>query len=100
MVLGIVVVLCAGRGAPAGEVVAWGDNYYGQCDVPLPNEGFFAVAGCDFHSLGLKADGSIAAWGDNYWGQCDVPEPNEGFIAVAGGLWHSLGLKANGSIVA
>ena len=68
-----------------GSIVAWGHNTYGQCDVPVPNEGFVAVAGGYYHSLGLKADGSIVAWGDNYYGQCDVPAPNEGFVAVAGG---------------
>lgn len=95
-----------------GSVVAWGNNDWGQCDVPQPNAGFVAVAasgtwewswdGVSYssHSLGLKSDGSIAAWGNNDRGQCDVPEPNTGFVAVAAGLWHSLGVKSDGSIVA
>jgi hypothetical protein len=53
-----------------------------------------AVAGGEYHSLGLKADGSIVAWGYNVDGQCNVPGPNTGFVAVAGGYLHSLGLKA------
>ena len=52
-----------------------------------------AVAAGQYHSLGVKADGSIVAWGDNGYGQCNVPAPNSGFVAVAGGYWHSLGLK-------
>ncbi|MHC4648367.1 MAG: RCC1 domain-containing protein [Planctomycetota bacterium] len=102
LVLALGVVLCAGRGALArgGEVVAWGSNGYGQCDVPDPNESFIAVAGGAGHSLGLKADGSIVPWGSNYHGQCNVPLPNEGFIAVAAGTNHSLGLKADGSVAA
>ena len=83
-----------------GSIVAWGDNYYGQTDVPAPNTGFVAVAAGGSHSLGLKADGSIVAWGYNYPGQTDVPAPNTGFVAVAAGWYHSLGLKADGSIVA
>ena len=80
--------------------LGWGDNDYGQCDVPAPNSGFVAVAaGCD-HSLGLRSDGSIAAWGYNGYGQCNVPAPNSGFIAVAAGYYHSLGLRSDGSIVA
>ncbi|NIP25019.1 MAG: hypothetical protein GWN67_11990 [Phycisphaerae bacterium] len=93
------VVLCAGRATLAGEVMAWGLNNNGQCNVPDPNEGFVAIATGNLHSLGLKADSSIVAWGLNNNGQCNVPEPNEDFIAVAAGGFHSLGLKADGSIV-
>ena len=34
-----------------GEIVGWGRNEDGQCDVPEPNEGFVAVAGGLYHSL-------------------------------------------------
>ena len=81
-------------------IVAWGHNTYGQCDVPSPNNGFTAVAGGTYHSLGLRDDGSITAWGRNDEGQCNVPSPNSGFIAVAAGYYHSLGLRDDGSIVA
>jgi len=83
-----------------GTVVAWGDSFYGQCDVPLPNSDFVAVAGGRYHSLGLKSDGTITAWGYNNFGQCDVPSPNTDFVAVAGGRYHSLGLKYDGTITA
>ena len=83
-----------------GSIVAWGDNRYGQCNVPLPNAGFRAVAAGHYHSLGLKEDGSIVAFGKNIYGQCNVPLPNTGFMAVAAGEGHSLALKQDGSIVA
>jgi alpha-tubulin suppressor-like RCC1 family protein len=67
-----------------GSIVAWGDNEYGQCNVPAPNNGFVAVAAGDSHSLGLKADGAIVAWGQNNYGQCDIPAPDSGFVGVAG----------------
>ena len=73
---------------------------YGQCNVPSPNTGFTAIAAGEYHSLGLKTDGSIVAWGDNGYGQCNVPSPNTGFTAIAAGGYHSLGLKQDGSIVA
>jgi len=38
-----------------GSIVAWGDNSYGQCNVPAPNEGFVVIAGGYYHSLGLHA---------------------------------------------
>jgi hypothetical protein len=93
---------CAGTsiGGNGGSIVAWGSNYDGQCNVPVPNTLFVAVSAGTHHSLGLKADGSIVAWGWNKYGQCNVPVTNKGFVAVAGGTRHSLGLKADGSIVA
>ncbi len=82
-----------------GKIVAWGQNYRGECNVPPPNIGFSSITAGHDHSLGLKADGSIVAWGANYSGQCDVPEPNTGFTAIAAGYGNSLGLKQDGSIV-
>lgn len=81
-------------------IMAWGDNYYGECNVPAPNSGFVAVSGGSFHSLGLKSNGTVVAWGDNSYSQCTVPLPNSGFVAVAGGGAHSIGLKSGGTIVA
>jgi alpha-tubulin suppressor-like RCC1 family protein len=89
---------------PKGEVLAWGNNKYGELgddsttesDVPvrvdLPRN-FKAVAvaaGC-FHSLALGADGEIFAWGSNQLGQLGDGQPNlvnilpvEIFIRVPG----------------
>ncbi len=83
-----------------GSIVAWGWNYYGQCDVPEPNTEFVALAAGYDHSLGLKSDGSIVAWGNNGYGQCNVPAPNAEFVSLSAGSRHSLGLKSDGSIVA
>jgi alpha-tubulin suppressor-like RCC1 family protein len=83
-----------------GRIVAWGNNEYGQCDVPAPNADFVAVAAGFGHSLGLKADGRIVAWGANGRGQCDVPKPNADFKGIAAGGNHSLGLRTDGTIVA
>ncbi len=79
----------------AGEIVAWGNNGYGQCNVPEPNTGFTAIAVGQDHSLGLKTDGSIVAWGYNGNGQCDVSEPNTGFMAIAAGYSNSFGLRGS-----
>ncbi len=89
---------------PKGEVLAWGNNKYGELgddgtaesDVPvrvdLPRN-FKAVAvaaGC-YHSLALGADGEIFAWGSNQLGQLGDGQPNlvnilpiEIFIHVSG----------------
>ena len=75
-----------------GSIVAWGDNEYGQCNVPEPNAGFIAIAAYSQHNLGLKQDGSIVAWGANDYGECNVPSPNADFITVEAGGWHSLAI--------
>jgi hypothetical protein len=98
--LSILIASILALPACAGEIVAWGQNSAGECNVPSPNSGFTAIAAGSQQWLGLKTDGSIVAWGDNTWGECNVPAPNTNFIAVAAGNYMSLGLKSDGSIVA
>lgn len=49
-----------------GTIVVWGDNEYGQCNVPSPNSDFVAIAAGYYHNVGVKSDGTIVAWGRNY----------------------------------
>jgi alpha-tubulin suppressor-like RCC1 family protein len=81
-----------------GSIVAWGDNSYGQCDVPDPNRDFVAIAAGENTSFGLKSDGSIVAWGNG--NKVPLPSPNRDFVAIAAGRFHCLGLKSDGSVVA
>ena len=73
--------------------MAWGSNRQFQCNVPAPNADFVAVAAGNWHSLGLKADGSIVAWGYNRQFQTNVPAPNADFVAVAAGGFDCLGIR-------
>ncbi len=73
-------------------VAAWGENVYGQCDVPAGLADVVAVEGGTYHSLALKADGTVVAWGANWDGQCDVPAGLEDVVAVSAGADHSLAL--------
>ena len=58
-----------------GSVVAWGDNAYGQCDVPALPAGltYVEVAASMTHSAARRSDGSVICWGWNLLGQCTVP---------------------------
>ena len=37
-----------------GSIVAWGDNYYGQTNVPAPNADFIAITARKNHSLAIR----------------------------------------------
>jgi hypothetical protein len=88
-----------------GSIVAWGDNTYGQCNVPEPNEGYVAIEAASSvignygYSLAINSEGSVIAWGSNNTGQLDVPPPNTGFIAISASAEYAAGVKADGSAV-
>jgi len=85
---------------PAGGVIAWGNNQFGQSTVP-PGLGLVrALAAGGSHSVVLKADGSVVAWGENDFGQCDVPSGLTNVTAVAAGDHHSVALRKDGTVVA
>jgi len=69
-----------------GSLWAWGQNQYGQLGTatnsgtatanPTPTQvaGTYAqVAAGQYHSLGLRADGTLTAWGYNLRGQLGTP---------------------------
>jgi hypothetical protein len=68
---------------PDGSVVAWGNDQYGQCQVPVQANDCVAVEAGFHHSLALRVDGSVLAWGSNFGGESDLPDTNSGFVALA-----------------
>ncbi len=104
---GLTDVVAIGAGASHGlalkadgTVVAWGDNRYGQLNIPPDLHDVTAIAAGWVHNLAVKSDGTVVAWGDNSLGQATVPPGLANVIAVAGGTSHSLALKADGTVVA
>jgi hypothetical protein len=81
-------------------VVAWGDNTYGQIDVPAGMTNVVAIAAGEYHSLALQANGTVVAWGDDVYGQANVPAGLMNVVAIAAGDYHSLALKNDGTVVA
>ena len=57
------------------------------------------VSAGDFHTVGLKSDGTVVAVGDNEGGQCDIDGWTD-IVAVSAGGNHTVGLKSDGTIVA
>jgi hypothetical protein len=83
-----------------GSVVGWGDDSYGQTDVPSGLSGVVSIAAGMQHSLALKADGTVIAWGDNSCGQTNVPTGLSGVVQIAAAGLRSVALRADGSVVA
>jgi hypothetical protein len=78
---------------PAGTPLGWGENFFGQTDVPSGLTDVVAVAGGYHHTLALKSDGTVVAWGNNADGQTDVPSGLTDVIDVDAGAYHNLAVK-------
>ena len=79
------------------SVIAWGDNSFGQCNVPLGLTNADAVAGGGFFSLALQ-NGTVIAWGDNTYGQTNIPAGITNAASIAAGQYHALALLSNGCV--
>jgi len=87
------------------NVVALGDDYAGEIEVPSGLVGVVQVAAGDYHSLALRADGTVVAWGGGVpgkfnFGQTIVPADLTNAVAIAAGGFHSLALRADGTVTA
>jgi PKD repeat protein len=62
LLLGLAVVFVAltASAAEAGDPVAWGYNFSGQCDVPGDLPSLTAIAGGEWHSLALLLPPPVA----------------------------------------
>jgi alpha-tubulin suppressor-like RCC1 family protein len=83
-----------------GTVTAWGNNSWGQTNVPAGLNNVMAVAAGELHSLALLGNGTVVAWGDNTYGQTNVPAGLTNVTAVAAGQFFSLAMRSNGTVVA
>lgn len=75
-----------------GAIAAWGDNFYGQTNVPATPSASAVASGFN-HNLALRANGTVLAWGDNSAGQTTVPASASNVVALAAGESHSLALR-------
>ena len=94
--LGLTNVVAVGAGAwhslalkVNGQVVCWGDNSFGQCDVP-PSLTAVAINAGAAHSLVLTSNGTVVAWGNNYYGQGNASLSLSNALAVVGGTEHTM----------
>ena len=81
-------------------VVAWGDNYSGETNIPPGLGDVVAIAAGDGFCLALQANGTVAAWGNDRYGQTDIPATLSNVTAIAAGDDFSLMLKKDSTVVA
>jgi alpha-tubulin suppressor-like RCC1 family protein len=81
-----------------GTVSVWGNNYYGQTNLPAGLSNVVAIAAGDTHCLALKADGTVVAWGGFGYGQGTVPAGLSNVVAIAAGPTYNVALKADGTV--
>jgi len=81
----------------SGDVTCWGDNTYGQLNVPSDlGVTSFVAAGANF-TVALKPDYTLQAWGDNSYGQCDIPAEADLAASVVAGANHVVAITIDTS---
>jgi hypothetical protein len=81
-------------------VVAWGDNTYGQTDVPSGLSNVCGVAAGRYNSVVLFADGTVRAWGGGYADQLYPPAGITDVVSISSTWEHTLALREDGTVVA
>jgi alpha-tubulin suppressor-like RCC1 family protein len=82
-----------------GKVRCWGDNNYGQIDVPPAVTNIAAVSAGGGFTLVLRSNGTVFAWGASANGQTNAPPGLSNVVAISAGDGHCLALRQNGTVV-
>jgi len=83
---------------PNGTVSAWGENGFGNLNVPGTATNVVSVAASDYNCLALRADNTVIAWGAAQSGINKVPSPLSA-IAIAAAGEHAMALTTMGQVV-
>src|ERR1051326_1037965 len=78
------------------NVIAWGDNSAGQCNVPGSVTNAVAIAAGATFSLALNGDGTITSWGS----APSVPADLTNVLSIVAGSAHCAALRADGTVTA
>ena len=84
----------------SGNIVAWGDDTYGQTDVPTGVSNLVGVAAGAEFSLGLLNNGSVTGWGDDTYNELDPLPSLSNMTAISAGDVFACALKNDGTVTA
>ena len=99
LVLTMTVVLALAGAVNAGEIIAWGNDGFGEIsNVPAGND-FVQVSMGDTDAVALRADGTVVGWGRNHFNQNGSLPTTGGWAEVhAGGGANHILLHSDGHI--
>ena len=80
-----------------GTTACWGNNDYGQLNMPSLTNVSGVAAGYD-HTIALHGNGTVTSWGRNDQGQCNTPAGLNNVTQVSGGYLFSLALRSDGTV--
>jgi alpha-tubulin suppressor-like RCC1 family protein len=83
----------------SGCVAVWGDNTYGQTNVPMDLTNIVQIAAGGNFCLALRNNGRIVAWGDNTYGQTSIPYRLTNVVQIAAAGLSALALRSDGTVV-
>ena len=82
-----------------GRVACWGDDSFGQCDVPSLAAAATKVVAGGRHTVSVLANGQVRCWGSNENGQCNPPFNLNAPLAIAAGYKHNAAIRSDSTIV-
>ena len=82
-----------------GTVVAWGDNHFGQIDIPLGLCCVKIITAGGYHNLAVRDNGTGVCLSMNTDGQCNVPRNLTNVISVSAGMAHCVALRNDDTLV-
>ena len=79
-----------------GTLVAWGDNAYGQTNVPANLSNVVSIAAGGAQALALRRDGTVTNWGAT---SGSIPNSLTNVMGIAAGYAHSAALRNDSTVV-
>jgi hypothetical protein len=101
----IVAVAQGNRHAAAlradGTVIVWGENFYGQLNVPSGLSNVVSISCSFYYTVAIKADGRAVGWGsyDQIGVFVELPASFNDLVAVSCSPYCTFGLKSDGTVV-